>query len=301
MAQPATRTLPMPASRLVAAFEMLKPVTWFPPMWAFVCGVVAAGEVELSRWPLIVVGVLLAGPLVCGASQAANDWFDRDVDAINEPQRPLPSGRLSSRAGLGLAIAWTLLALGVATRLGPWGFGATVLGVALAWAYSAPPLRLKAHGWIGNTAAAFCYEALPWIMGAVIASGSAPSSRLLVIAGLYSIGAHGIMTVNDFRSVRGDRLMGVSSLPVQMGEDAAPFACFVMALAQAIVIGLLFYWGHAILAGLVTLLWLAQLGLMDPFLEQPNARASWYNTTGVPLFGVGMLIAALALRPALFG
>jgi chlorophyll synthase len=291
----------MPASRLVAVFELLKPITWFPPMWAFVCGVVSIGQVDVARWPTIVIGVLLAGPLVCGASQAANDWFDRDVDAINEPRRPIPSGRLPNRAALYFAIAWTLLALGVATRLGAWGFGATVAGVVLAWAYSAPPLRLKAHGWLGNGAAALCYEALPWVMGAVIAAGTAPNARLLVIAGLYSIGAHGIMTLNDFRSVRGDRLMGVASLPVQMGEDAAPFACFVMALAQAIVIGLLFYWGHPVLAGLVTLLWLAQLGLMDPFLEQPHARASWYNTTGVPLFGFGMLVAALALRPVLLG
>lgn len=291
----------MPASRLFATFELLKPVTWFPPMWAFVCGVVCTGQVELSRWPLIVTGVLLAGPLVCGASQAANDWFDRDVDAINEPQRPIPSGRLPHRFGLYVAILWTLVAIAVATRLGAWGLAATLTGLALAWAYSAPPLRLKAHGWLGNSAAAICYEALPWIMGAVISSGAAPDARVLLIAGLYSVGAHGIMTLNDFRSVRGDRLTGVASLPVQMGEDAAPFACFIMALAQAIVIGLLFFWGHPILAVLVMALWLGQLGLMDPFLEQPHERARWYNATGVPLYGVGMLVAALALRPVLFG
>jgi len=74
-----------------------------------------------------------------------------------------------------------------------------------------------------------------------------------------------------------------------------------MALAQAVVIGRLFYWGHPVLAVIVTALWLGQLGLMDPFLEQPHARARWYNTTGVPLYGVGMLVAALALRPVLFG
>ena len=301
MLQPATRAIPMPASRVIATFELLKPVTWFPPMWAFVCGVVCAGQVEFSRWPLIVTGVLLAGPLVCGASQAANDWFDREVDAINDPQRPIPSGRLPRRTGLYIAIAWTLLAIWVATRLGTWGLGATLAGLALAWAYSAPPLRLKAHGWLGNSAAAICYEALPWIMGAVIASGTAPDARVLLVAVLYSIGAHGIMTLNDFRSVKGDRMTGVASLPVQMGEDAAPFACFIMALAQAIVIGLLFFWGHAVLAMVVTALWLCQLGLMDPFLEQPHARARWYNTTGVPLYGIGMLVAALALRPVLFG
>ena len=55
-----------------------------------------------------------------------------------------------------------------------WGFGAAVVGLALAWAYSAPPLRLKQNGWWGNAACAACYEGLPWITGAaVMADGQA--------------------------------------------------------------------------------------------------------------------------------
>jgi hypothetical protein len=77
---------------------------------------------------MVVVGILLAGPLVCATSQAVNDWFDRHVDAINEPHRPIPSGRMPDRWGLYIAIAWTVLALGVAVVLGPWGFGAAAIG-----------------------------------------------------------------------------------------------------------------------------------------------------------------------------
>ena len=96
--------------------------------------------------------MLLAGPLVCGTSQAVNDWFDRHVDAINEPNRPIPSGRIPGRWGFYIALVWTLLSLLVATVLGPWGFAAAVVGLVLAWAYSAPPLRLKQNGWWGNAA-----------------------------------------------------------------------------------------------------------------------------------------------------
>ena len=64
-----------------AYLELLKPITWFPPMWAFACGLVASGAPLLERWPLIVAGVALAGPLICGTSQVVNDWFDRHVDA----------------------------------------------------------------------------------------------------------------------------------------------------------------------------------------------------------------------------
>ena len=102
-----------------AYLELLKPITWFPPMWAFGCGVVSSGQALAERWPFALLGVLLAGPLVCGASQIVNDWFDRDVDAINEPDRPVPSGRVPGRNALYFAIAWSVLSLCVGAILGP--------------------------------------------------------------------------------------------------------------------------------------------------------------------------------------
>ncbi len=134
----------------------------------------------------VAAGALLAGPLVCGTSQAVNDWFDRHVDAINEPNRPIPSGRIPGRMGLVIAIAWTTISLAVATLLGVWGFLAAVVGLALAWAYSAPPFRLKLNGWWGNSACAACYEGLPWITGAAVMSGLRPTNEVFLLAALYS-------------------------------------------------------------------------------------------------------------------
>ena len=111
---------------LSAITELFKPITWFPPMWAFACGVVASGMPLEGRWGLALVGIALAGPFVCATSQAVNDWFDRHVDAINEPHRPIPSGRMPGRWGLYIAVLWTGLSLAVATLLGPWGFAAAV-------------------------------------------------------------------------------------------------------------------------------------------------------------------------------
>ena len=101
--------------------ELLKPITWFAPMWAFVCGVVSSGLSPSGQWPVIVAGIMLAGPLVCATSQAVNDWYDRHVDAINEPNRPIPSGRMPGRWGFYIACVWTALSLGVAATLGPVG------------------------------------------------------------------------------------------------------------------------------------------------------------------------------------
>jgi chlorophyll synthase len=278
--------------------ELLKPITWFPPMWAFACGVVASGVSPDGLWPVIVVGILLAGPLVCATSQAVNDWFDRHVDAINEPGRPIPSGRMPGRWGLYVAVAWTLLSLLVATALGPWGFGAAVAGLVLAWAYSAPPLRLKENGWWGNAACGLCYEGLAWVTGAaVMAGGAMPDARSLALAGLYSLGAHGIMTLNDFKAVDGDRQMGVRSLPVQLGVvRAASVASWTMALPQVVVVGLLLGWDRPWHAGAIGALLCVQAAMMRWFVASPTQRALFYSGFGVPLFVAGMMVAAFALR-----
>ena len=278
--------------------ELLKPITWFPPMWAFACGVVASGVSARDRWLMILIGVILAGPMVCAASQAVNDWFDRHVDAINQPERAIPSGRMPGHWGLYIAIGWSVLSLLVASALGPWGFAAAVAGLILAWAYSAPPVRLKENGWWGNAACGLCYEGLAWVTGAaVMAGGAIPDARSLMLAGLYSLGAHGIMTLNDFKSVQGDRVMGVRSLPVQLGiERAAHVASWVMAVPQVVVIGLLLHWerpGHALaVLGLLVV----QAVMMRWFVADPSKRALPYSGFGVPLFVAGMMVSAFALH-----
>ncbi len=294
-AHDAIMSLPAPS----AVAELLKPITWFPPMWAFACGAVASGASADGRLWLVVAGVVLAGPLVCATSQAVNDWFDREVDAINEPQRPIPSGRMPGRWGLYVALIWTLLSLAAAWAIGPWVFAAAALGLALAWAYSAPPLRLKQNGWWGNAACGLCYEGLAWITGAAVMAGGAPSLRSLLLAALYSAGAHGIMTLNDFKSIEGDSRMGIGSLPVRLGTlRAAQVACWVMAVPQVAVIVLLLNWGQPWHAAGVAALLAAQVVMMRRFLADPRAHARWYSGFGVPLFVLGMLVSAFALRAA---
>jgi len=284
-----------------AVLELLKPITWFPPMWAFGCGVVSAGPITSGKWVAIAIGIVLAGPLVCATSQAANDWFDRHVDAINEPHRPIPSGRMPGLWGLHIAVAWTAVSLLVAASLGTYVLAAAGIGLLLAWAYSAPPLRLKQNGWWGNAACGLCYEGLAWLTGTMVASGGAPpAGRVVLLALLYSAGAHGIMTLNDFKSIEGDRRMGIGSLPVRLGPDrAGRVACVFMAVPQLCVVILLIAWGAVVHAAVVALLVAVQIALMRRLLASPRERAPWYNATGVTLFVLGMLVSALAVRPDL--
>jgi len=280
-----------------AVLELLKPITWFAPMWAFGCGAVSSGVPASARWAMAIVGIALAGPLVCATSQAVNDWYDRHVDAINEPNRPIPSGRIPGRWGLYIACLWTALSLTVAASLGLPVLVAAAFGLALAWAYSAPPLRLKQNGWWGNSAVAICYEGLPWFTGAAVMASSLPDARVIALALLYSLGAHGIMTLNDFKAIEGDIKMGVRSLPVQLGAaPAARLACVVMAVPQFVVIGLLVAWGRPYHAATVVALLAGQFVLMARLLKDPRGQAAFYNATGTTLYVLGMLASAFALR-----
>ena len=282
---------------LSAVVELLKPITWFPPMWAFGCGILSIGAPQIDNHWLILLGILLCGPMVCGASQVVNDWFDRHVDRINEPNRPIPSGRVSGRWGLYIAILWTALSMLVASGLGTIGLVPAAFGLLLAWAYSAPPVRLKQNGWWGNAAVAACYEGLPWFTGAAIMAAALPDPTILLVALLYSIGAHGIMTLNDFKSIKGDLELGIRSLPAQLGVTrAAQLACVMMAVPQVIVVALLFMWQQPAHAAVVMFLLVTQLVLMHRFLSDPQMRAIWYSAFGVTLYVLGMLVTAFALR-----
>lgn len=281
-----------------ALIQLLKPITWFPPMWAFMCGAVSSGQ-ALSESPLLLIaGVLLVGPLVCGGSQIVNDWYDRHVDAINEPERPIPSGRVPGSWGFYYAVAWSGLALAFSTFLGAWVAAATAVGLLLAWAYSAPPLRFKQNGWYGNAAVGLSYEGLAWVTGtAVLLGGAMPPGEVILVALTYSLGAHGIMTLNDFKSIEGDREIGIRSLPASLGaERAARLACVVMVVPQLVVIGLHLSWGITWAAAGVAASLVLQLAAMARLLRDPLGLAPWYNGTGVTLYVLGMMLSAFALR-----
>jgi chlorophyll synthase len=265
-------------------------------MWAFMCGVVSSGVPLQSHWLVAVTGIVLAGPALCATSQTVNDWFDRHVDAINEPNRPIPSGRIPGRWGLWIAIVWTVLSVLLAATLGRWVIGAALVGLALAWAYSAPPIRLKQGGWWGPISAALCYEGFAWFTGAAAMTNSLPDGRIITFAALYSFGAVGIMTLNDFKAVEGDRQMNILSVPVDLGvENAAWLSCILMAAPQVVVVALLLAWGQPFHAAAVAVSLIAQCVLMARLLSDPKKFAPWYNATGTSLYVLGMLVSGFAI------
>lgn len=266
-------------------------------MWAFLCGTVASGATTLALPDIgrIALGMVLAGPILCGISQVTNDYYDREVDAINEPHRLIPSGRVSVRQVFLTLTALLIVGALLALLLGP---GVTILataGMILSVFYSAPPFRAKRNGWVGNTLVAISYEGLAWMAGHIaFASLTAPS---IAIALLYSVGSHGIMSINDYKSIAGDVASGIRTIPVMYGpKKAARLILWTMNGAQLAVIAALAFWGVWWAALGVLVILLLQIPTQRSFLRDPEGQYLRFSAIGVSFFVWGMMVAAVGLR-----
>ena len=151
--------------------------------------------------------------------------YDRDLDAINEPYRPIPSGKIkpwevySQMAFLligGGALAYNLD--GWAGNDWPVITAVATFGAFMAYIYSAPPLKLKAEGWLGTYALGSSYIALPWWCGHAMFNAGTIGWQEVILTILYSIAGLGIAIVNDFKSIEGDRALGMNSLPSRLAS-----------------------------------------------------------------------------------
>ncbi|KAJ7518138.1 hypothetical protein O6H91_21G056600 [Diphasiastrum complanatum] len=268
--------------------QLTKPVTWAPLIWGVVCGAAASGNFQwtLEDVAKSLTAMLVAGPLLTGYTQTINDWYDREIDAINEPYRPIPSGAISESEVF--TQIWVLLISGLALAYGldvwaghsfPVIFSIALGGAFLSYIYSAPPLKLKQSGWIGNYALGSSYISLPWWTGQALFGSLSPDVMILTL--LYSTAGLGIAIVNDFKSIEGDRAMGLQSLPVAFGVDTAKWICAgSIDITQISVAGYLIYTGKLYYG-------LALLGLIAPQVI--------FQASAQPFFVLGLLVTALAV------
>lgn len=299
--------------------QLCKPVTWIPLIWGVACGAAASGNYhtwnpfaspeEAASTGVIVEDALkafsamvLSGPILTGYTQTLNDWEDREIDAINEPYRPIPSGAISEGEVIGQI--WALLGAGLALSYGldkwaghtdPVIFKLTVFGSFISYIYSAPPLKLKATGWAGSFALGSSYISLPWLCGqAMFGELSWPVTILTIF---YSLAGLGIAIVNDFKSIEGDRALGLQSLPVAFGIEKAKWLTVgTIDITQLAVAAYLYSIGETtyslVLLGLIAPQMYFQYSL---FLPDPVANDVKYQASAQPFLVFGILATALAI------
>lgn len=282
---------------LARSLELMKPVTWFGPTWALLCGTIASGA---TSWTVpdvgrIALAMLMAGPILCGLSQVINDYYDRDIDAINEPDRLIPSGRISTTQVFITMLVLAISGVGIALYLGGAVATFVIIGLVLAVLYSAPPVRAKRNGWLGNSFVAISYEGLAWMAGHAVFAPLTSASVLIAL--LYSFGTHGIMSINDYKSLEGDRAAGIRTIPVQYGpQRAAWLIVFTMNVAQLGVIIAFLSWGAPLFAAIIGALLLVQIPYQRKLIQQPVENHLKFSAVGVSFFVWGMMVSAIGLR-----
>ncbi len=284
--------------------QLMKPITWIPLLWGVICGAAASGNYHWSISNILasLFCMIMSGPLLAGFTQTINDYYDREIDAINEPNRPIPSGAISL-VQVKLQI-WILLLLGllVAYGLDIWAQHSTpsVLLLALggsfvSYIYSAPPLKLKQNGWLGNYALGASYIALPWWAGQALFGHLTWTTALLTLA--YSLSGLGIAVINDFKSVEGDRALGLNSLPVVFGiKNASYISAGMIDIFQLAMVGVLIIIGQHFASVVLILLIIPQITFQDIWLlRDPLEFDVKYQASAQPFLILGMLVTALAI------
>lgn len=287
--------------------QLMKPITWIPLMWGIICGAASSGNYTWTLENVLISAacMLLAGPLLTGYTQILNDYYDRDIDAINEPYRPIPSGAISLPQVV--VQIWVLLfaGIGVAYALDRWAghefptiTALAIGGSFLSYIYSAPPLKLKQNGWAGSFALGASYIAIPWWTGHALFGELDITIMLLTL--FYSFSGLGIAIINDFKSVEGDLQLGLKSLPVMFGVTNAARICVAMIdLFQVGIAAYLISIHQNLYAVILILLIIPQITFQDMyFLRDPLKNDVKYQASAQPFLVLGMLVAALAFGHA---
>ncbi len=287
--------------------QLMKPITWIPLMWGVVCGAASSGEYTWSIENVLKAALcmLMSGPLLTGYTQVVNEWYDREIDAVNEPYRPIPSGAISGSQVVVQIFVLLFGGIGVAYILDraahhdfPIMTCLAIGGAFVAYIYSAPPLKLKQNGWLGTYALGASYIALPWWAGHALFGTL--NWTIVIMTLFYSLAGLGIAIVNDFKSVEGDRQFGLKSLPVMFGVDKAAWICVLMIDIFQAGIGIYLITIHQNLyAAILLLLIVPQITFQDMyFLRNPLENDVKYQASAQPFLVLGMLVAGLAFGHA---
>ena len=211
-------------SQLSAFFRLPRPLNGL--ITALSVGIGALTADQTPAWPALLLAALSAA-LINGAGNAFNDLMDIDIDRINRPRRPLPSGRLSPSAARIQSLLFALAGCALAFWLSPWHGLIALAAAALLVVYS---ISLKNSLLWGNVLVAFI-GAIAFPYGALAAGDIGHSWIPALFAFLFHLGRE---IVKDIEDVAGDRIRGERTLPLCWGR---PQAGVLAALVYLLLVG----------------------------------------------------------------
>jgi geranylgeranylglycerol-phosphate geranylgeranyltransferase len=223
---------------LKAYWEILRPFNCMMAAAAAIIGLAIGGGLEPGATALIFLTVFL----VTGAGNAINDYYDREIDAINRPKRPIPSGRISARAAFNYSLALFVAGCLFAGLVNQVCLTVAVFNSALLFLYAR---NLKATPLAGNISVAFLTGSTFLFGGAAAGlQGLFANQVPFLLSFLVSMSRE---IAKDIEDMAGDRLGGARTLPILAGERLSAALATAFALA-AVVLGFFAPFGKVYLA-----------------------------------------------------
>jgi len=227
--------------RIGGLVRIIRPVNALMLGLGILVGVVITGGLTSTIPSFYLALAFVTGFTLTGSAMAVNDYYDREIDAINEPNRPIPSGSVKPREALALSALLSITGL-----VSAWATSLECLEVALfAWivmmVYSSWGKRT---GFPGNLMVSTCI-ALPFVYGGLLTSNTRPALLFSLLAFLSNTGREATKGIVD---IDGDQKEGVRTLAVSLGPRAASLAAvffYLLAVAASVFplyLGLVSVW-----------------------------------------------------------
>jgi geranylgeranylglycerol-phosphate geranylgeranyltransferase len=217
--------------KLGGLVEIVRPVNSVMLGLAIIVGAAVTGGASILGSPLTLLLSFVTGFCMTGAAMAVNDYFDREIDAVNEPGRPIPSGRVTPGEAVAVTVVLSAVGLGASYMISL----NTTLVAAFSWVvmilYSAWGKRT---GFLGNLMVSACIS-LPFIYGGLLTGAVFPSFYFSLMAFLSNTGREVTKGIVD---VEGDRGAGVNTIAASKGPRAASIvaSAFYVAAAAASIL-----------------------------------------------------------------
>ncbi len=213
-------------NRAVAFLRLIRPVNCVMVGFAVIVGAALANVKDFGNsWPRLVLG-FLTGFALTAASMAINDYFDRKIDEVNEPNRPIPSGAVKPHEALVLATVLTLIGFSAAF-LTSW---LCLLAAVIAWlAFVAYTTIGKRSGLPGNFLVSVCV-ATPLVYGSIAIAGTV-MLKVWMFAAMAFLSNTGREITKGIVDVEGDRGQNIKTLAVRYGSKWAMWTAVIFYLS----------------------------------------------------------------------
>jgi len=220
------------------------------PVNSLVAGLAAIVAYLIDTGTVIPESLLLffIVALITAAGNVINDFFDAEIDAINRPDRPIPSGVVSRGAAWGFAVTLFLAGILVSLFTNPLCIGIAIFNAVLLIAYAA---KLKSTPLIGNIVVAYLSASIFLFGGAL--NGFEGLVRIIPIAAITFFAMVSRELLKDAEDVEGDRAGGADTVPIRIGiKKTSELALITTVLAVTASFLPYFWWGIWYLGGIIT-------------------------------------------------